>query len=102
MKTKKITIRNIIILTIVASLFFVFGNYTDFKVNKPNKQSLVISNDDTDLGTVEKTVNSGSMTESNTNEKDPLIHLKLLQKDVEVFKALMEEVKNELFVSGNA
>ena len=102
MKTKKITIKNIIILTIVASLFFVLGIYTDYKVNKTNEQSLVISNYDTDLGAARKTVDSDGMTKTSINENDPLIHLKMLQKDVEVFKALMEEVKKELFVSGNA
>ena len=103
MKTKKITIKNIITLTIVASLFFAFGiYYTDYKVNKANEQPLVISNDDNGLGADKMTVDSDGMTETNTNENDPLIHLKMLQKDVEVFKALMEEVKKELFVSGNA
>ena len=103
MKTKKITIKNIIILTIVASLFFAFGiYYTDYKVNKTNEQSLVISNYDTDLGAARKTVDSDGMTKTSINENDPLIHLKMLQKDVEVFKALMEEVKKELFVSDKA
>jgi hypothetical protein len=102
MKTEKIKINNIIILTIVASLFFVLGIYTDYKVNMTNEQSLVISNYDTDLGAARKTVDSDSMTKTNINENDPLIHLKMLQKDVEVFKALMEEVKKELFVSDKA
>ncbi len=102
MKTKKITRKNIIILTAVGCFSFGLGLYTDYKVNKVNEQSLVISNVDNDLETVEKTVDSDGMTETNTNENDPLIHLKMLQKDVEVFKALMEEVKKELFVSGNA
>ena len=87
MKTKKITIKNIIILTIVASLFFAFGiYYTDYKVNKANEQPLVISNDDNGLVAVKMTVDSDGMTETNTNENDPLIHLKCCRRMLKYLK----------------
>ncbi len=92
-------LKNIIILTIVASLFFALGLYTNHKTKTANEQSTVtVANEDV-FDTAEKTAVPGEAAETNINENDPLIHLKMLQKDVETFRALMEEVKNELFVT---
>ncbi len=73
--------------------------YTNHKTKIANEQSTVTVTNEDIFEAAEKTVVPGEMTETNINENDPLIHLKMLQKDVETFRALMEEVKNELFVT---
>ncbi len=99
MKIKNITISNIIILTVLGCFSFGLGLYTDYRVNMAKEQSIVISYDIKELKTPDKTVFPNGKPDNNTGNDDPLIHLKMLQKDVETFKALMEEVKNELFVT---
>ena len=99
MKIKKATINNIIILTAVACFSYGLGIYNYEKVSKINEQSIVISHNITNSKTPDKTGAPNGMTDANINEDDPLIHLKMLQKDVQIFRALMEEVKNELLVT---
>jgi hypothetical protein len=99
MRIKKAIIKNIIILTVVACFSYGLGIYNYYKVSRINEQSIVISHNVTDLKTPDKAGSPNGMTDANINEDDPLIHLKMLQKDVEIFKALMEEVKNELLVT---
>ena len=93
---KNVSIRSIIIITIVSCISFGLGYYTVGKVNMANEHPDTIKRIGTDVKILE------DMDTTNNNEDDPLIHLKMLQEDVETFKALMEEVKNVLFVTDNA
>lgn len=104
MKTilRKVKIKSSIILVIVICISFGLGYYTSVNVNTVNRQPDSVKRISTN---VQK---PGNMNAANSTDKiinsedDPLIHLKMLQDDVETFKALMEEVKKELFVSGKA
>ncbi len=104
MKTilRKVRIKSFIILAIVICISFGLGYYTSGNVNTVNIHPDSVKRISTD---VQK---PGNMNAANSTDKiissedDPLIHLKMLQDDVETFKALMEEVKKELFVSGKA
>tara|TARA_B100000315_G_C14224562_1_gene428034 strand:+ start:295 stop:609 length:315 start_codon:yes stop_codon:yes gene_type:complete len=104
MKTilKNKRVKNIIIITVVSCLSFGLGFLTAYKVDVVNEQPILTSKDDASLKTAEKTATTSITNKPDANEDDPLTHLKLLQKDVETFKALMEEVKNALFVTDNA
>lgn len=64
-----------------------------------NDNPVSISKDNTDVKMLEEKVTPNSTNMVDSNEEDPLMQLKLLMKDVETFRALMEEVKNELLVS---
>lgn len=98
MKTilKNVNIRSIIIIAVVSCISFGLGYYTAGNVNTTTKHPDTIKRIGTDVKILK------DMDTTNNNEDDPLIHLKMLQKDVETFKALMEEVKNALFVTDNA
>jgi len=99
---RKVEFKSFIFFAIVICISFGLGYYTSVNVNTVNGQPDTVKRISTN---VQKpgNMNATSSTEKiNINEDDPLIHLKMLQDDVETFKALMEEVKNELFVSGKA
>ena len=93
---KNVNIKSIIIITVVSCISFGLGYYTSSNSNTANEHPDTIKRISTDVKILE------DMDTANNNEDDPLIHLKLLQEDVETFKALMEEVKNALFVTDNA
>tara|TARA_Y100000310_G_scaffold317728_1_gene370945 strand:+ start:2193 stop:2492 length:300 start_codon:yes stop_codon:yes gene_type:complete len=93
---KNVNIKSIIIIAVVSCISFGLGYYTVGKVNMANERPGTIKRIGTDVKILE------DMDTTNNNEDDPLIHLKMLQEDVETFKALMEEVKNVLFVTDNA
>jgi flagellar basal body-associated protein FliL len=98
-KKNQRSVRNIIIIAVVSCLLIGIGALTVCKTRsaEDNAVSLKRSASHTDMfESADETYTSES---SNANENNPLIHLKLLQKDVEIFKALMEEVKKELFVT---
>ena len=97
-----VKIKSFIILAIVAGISFGLGYYTSGNVNRTNEHHGTTKKISSIVHKPERVKTTGNTDNVNTNENDPLIHLKMLQKDVEVFKALIEEVKNELFVSGNA
>ncbi len=102
MKTgiKNIKKSHIIIILFVSLFSFCFGSYTCYTVNQLNKGSSFIRTDEADLRTSDDVSVPGGIQADEVNEADdPIIHLKMLQKDVEAFRALMEEVKNELFVT---
>ncbi len=84
---------------IVSSLSFSLGLYAFYKANERKEQSILTVKEDTHLKTPEKSVSPNNTNTLDINEDDPLIHLKMLQKDVETFKALMKEVKKELFLT---
>lgn len=104
MKTilRKEKIKSFIILAIVICISFGLGYYTSGNVNMVNGQPDPVKKISTNVQKPGNMKATSSTDMINTNEDDPLIHLKMLQDDVETFKALMEEVKNELFVSGKA
>jgi len=103
MKTilRKVKFKNFIILAIVICTSFGLGYYTSGNVDTVNGQPDTVKRISTN---VQKSGNIKATSSTNriNNDDDPLIHLKMLQDDVETFKALMEEVKKELFVSGKA
>ena len=103
MKTilKNVNIKSIIIITVVSCLSFGLGYYTSGNINITNEHSDTIKRISTDVKILED-IDTTNNTDMVDNEDDPLIHLKMLQEDVETFKALMEEVKNVLFVTDNA
>lgn len=96
----KISVKSIIVTTVVSCLCFGLGLFTAYKVNMERWQYVSISK----IGTDVQMPGKEDVTPAGTNmvdkdENDPLFHLKMLQEDVEIFKALMEDVKNELFVT---
>ncbi len=95
---KKI-IKKIIPIMIVSCLSFILGLYTFHKSNERKERSIQTNRDNAHLKASEKTVSPNSTNTLDVSEDDPLIHLKMLQKDVETFKALMKEVKKELFLT---
>ncbi len=102
MKTgiKNIKITHIVIILFVSLFSFYLGSYTCYNVNQVNKGSIIIRTDEADLRTSgDVSVPDGIQADEVNEADDPIIHLKMLQKDVETFRALMEEVKNELFVT---
>ncbi len=92
-------IKKIITIMIVSCLSFLLGLYAFHKTNERKEQSILTNRDNTHLKASGKAASPNNTNTLGANEDDPLIHLKMLQKDVETFKALMEEVKNELFVT---
>lgn len=100
LKNKRV--KSIITITIASCLSFGLGFLTAYKANVVNEQTILTGRDDAGMKTSEKTVTTSITNKPDASEDDPLTHLKLLQKDVETFKALMEEVKKELFDSDNA
>jgi len=104
MKTilRKVKFKNFIILAIVICTSFGLGYYTSDNMDTVNGQSDTVKRISTNVQKSGNIKATSSTNRINNNEDDPLIHLKMLQDDVETFKALMEEVKKELFVSGKA
>ncbi|MFQ5685234.1 MAG: hypothetical protein ACE5GV_01105 [Candidatus Scalindua sp.] len=98
MKTISKNIKNIIIITIVSCISFGLGYYTACNVDMADSYSDAIKRVSTDVK-ISEDIDTNNTDMIDNNEDDPLIHLKMLQEDVETFKALMEEVKNELFVT---
>jgi hypothetical protein len=91
-------IKKIITIMIVSCLSFVLGLYTFHKANE-GKEAILTNSGDTHLKTSEKKIAPNNTNALDVNEDDPLMHLKMLQKDVETFRALMKEVKKELFLT---
>ncbi|ODS34101.1 MAG: hypothetical protein SCARUB_00774 [Candidatus Scalindua rubra] len=98
-RIKNINIKSIVIIIIVSCLSFGLGFLSAYKINMVNDNPVSISKDNTDVKMLEEKVTPNSTNMVDSNEEDPLMQLKLLMKDVETFRALMEEVKNELLVS---
>lgn len=96
---ENINTKSIIVITVVSCISFGLGCYTSGNANTTNEHPDTINRISTDVKILEEmdTTNNTDVVENYKN--DPLIHLKMLQEDVETFKALMEEVKNELFTT---
>lgn len=98
---KHINTKNIITVTAIACMAFVIGYYTACNANIASEYSDNFKRISTDTKTQESVDTAGNVEMVGNSKDDPLIHFKMLQQDVETFKALMEDVKNELFVSDN-
>ncbi len=104
MKTimRKVKIKSFIILAIVICVSYSLGYYTSCNLDTVSGHSDPVKKISTNVQKPGNMKATSSTDRINNSEDDPLIHLKMLQDDVETFKALMEEVKKELFVSGKA
>jgi len=99
---KNVNLKSIITVAILFCISFGLGYYTACNVNTVNGHPDTIKRISTNVQILESMDTTSNTNKVGNNEDDPLIHLKMLQDDVETFKALMEEVKNELFASDNA
>jgi len=104
MKTtlKNVKIKSFITVAIVFCISFGLGYYTAYKINAVNERPDAIKRISTNVQILKSMDTTSNTNKAGNSEDDPLIHLKMLQDDVKTFKALMEEVKNELFVTDNA
>jgi alpha/beta superfamily hydrolase len=94
--------KGIFVLAIAGIVSFSFGYFTACNVNKVCKHTMTVKGISTKVHFVDDMDTTNNIEIVHDNEDDPLIHLKLLQEDVKTFKALMEDVKNELFAADNA
>jgi len=91
--------KKIITIMIVSCISFILGLYTFHIANERKEQSIITNRDKTHVQASKKKISPNNINSLDVNEDDPLIHLKMLQTDLETFKALMKEVKKELFLT---
>ena len=97
-KKNRKSVRSVTIKTVVLCLLIGIGVLVVYKTKSTdNTATLKMSTSQTDIfGNEDSTYTTETF---NADDDNPLNHLRLLQKDVEEFKALMEEVKRELFAT---
>jgi len=93
------SIRSIIITAVVSCLLTGIGVLTVCKI-KSAEDGAVSQKKSVSYTDMFKNKGNAHSTETlNVNEDNPLNHLKLLKEDMEAFRALMEEVMKESFVT---